>query len=302
MPRLDRSRRFVMRIGIMTNHFVPDYLLIGHIAHDVTPEGPRLGGTVSYGAYTAVALGLRVAILTSTRPDEPLLQKLPPQVRVISIPAEHTTTFDNRYTHGRRTQYMYHRALTLTPDMLPPAWRQARLVHLGPIAYEVDPAFATAFENSPICVTPQGFMRYREPDGLVRTVPWAAAEQVLSRARLTVLSEEDIRHDPGLETVFARIAPLMVMTRAERGCTVYQHGQGRDFPADQVEQVEPTGAGDIFAVALHIALDRLGDLDRAVRVATYLAGRSVTRIGFDSAPKPDEVEEAWNLVREASHD
>ena len=38
----------------------PDYLLIGHIAHDVTPQGPRLGGTVSYGAYTAVALGLRV--------------------------------------------------------------------------------------------------------------------------------------------------------------------------------------------------------------------------------------------------
>jgi hypothetical protein len=58
--------------------FVPDYLLIGHIAHDVTPEGPRLGGTVSYGAFTAVAMGMRVGILTSTRPDEPLLHKLPP--------------------------------------------------------------------------------------------------------------------------------------------------------------------------------------------------------------------------------
>jgi hypothetical protein len=69
------------------NNFVPDYLLIGHIAHDVTPEGPRLGGTVSYGAYTALALGLRVGVLTSTRPDEPLLRKLPPSVHVISIPA-----------------------------------------------------------------------------------------------------------------------------------------------------------------------------------------------------------------------
>jgi len=284
------------------DNFVPDYLLIGHIAHDVTPEGPRLGGTVSYGAYTAAAFGLRVAILTSTRPDEPLLKKLPPQVQVISVPAEHTTTFDNRYIDGKRTQYMYHRAATLTPDRLPPAWRQARLVHLGPIAYEVDPAFASAFDQGAICVTPQGFMRFREPDGLVSTVAWDDAEQVLSRARLTVLSEEDIRHNPGLEDAFARIAPLLVLTRAARGGTVHRDAQTFDFPADLVEQVEPTGAGDVFATVLHIALDRLGDLDRAIRVATFLAGRSVTRVGFASAPTPDEVAQAWERVKAEAHD
>lgn len=275
--------------------FVPDYLLIGHITHDVTPEGPRLGGTVSYGAHTAVALGLRVGLLTSARADEPLLRKLPPQARVVCIPSEHTTTFENRYADGRRTQYIYHRATTLTPDMLPPAWRRARLVHLGPVAYETDPAFASTFENSAICVTPQGFMRFREPDGLVRTVPWDSAEQVLTRARLTVLSEEDIRHDPGLEVMFARLAPLMVVTRAERGGTVYRNGSASSFPAEEVEQVEPTGAGDIFATALHAALDRLGDLDRAIRVATYLAGQSVTRVGFASAPTPEEVAHVWQL-------
>jgi sugar/nucleoside kinase (ribokinase family) len=284
-----------------TDHFIPDYLLIGHIAHDVTPEGPRLGGTVSYGARTAAAFGLRVAILTSTRPEEPLLAQLPPEVHVVSIPAEHTTTFDNRYIDGKRTQYMYHRATTLTPDMLPPTWRQARLVHIGPIAYEVDPAFATAFEGGAICVTPQGFMRHREPDGLVRTVHWADAEQVLSRARLTVLSEEDIRHDPGLEDVFARIAPLVVVTRAARGGTVHRGGESWTFPADEVEQVEPTGAGDVFATVLHIALDRLGDLDRAIRTATFLAGRSVTRVGLDSTPTPGEIAQAWEHVEEGTN-
>jgi sugar/nucleoside kinase (ribokinase family) len=297
MPRLERSRHFVIRVKTMTEtiDFVPDYLLIGNITHDVTPEGPRLGGTVSYGAFTAVALGLRVGVLTSARADEPLLRKLPPQACVVNIPAEHTTTFENRYANGKRTQYIYHRAITLTPDMLPSAWRQARLVHLGPIAYETDPAFVSAFENSAICVTPQGFMRFREPDGLVRAIPWDDAEQVLSRARLTVLSEEDIRHDPGLEFVFARIAPLMVVTRAERGGTVYRNGEASDFPAEKVEQVEPTGAGDVFATVLHAALDHLGDLDRAIRVATYLAGQSVTRVGFASAPTPEEVAQAWRL-------
>jgi hypothetical protein len=34
-----------------------DYLVIGHVAHDLTPEGWRLGGTAAYSALTARALG-----------------------------------------------------------------------------------------------------------------------------------------------------------------------------------------------------------------------------------------------------
>ena len=277
---------------------VPDYLLIGHIAHDVTPQGPTLGGTVSYAAYTAVAFGLKVGILTSSQPGEPLLADLPPGVMVISVPAAHTTTFENVYTDGVRHQYLYHRAHTLRPDMLPPAWREARLVHLAPIAYEVDPTLMSAFGGSPICVTPQGWMRHREPDGRVRAVPWDAAAEVLPRARLTVLSEEDIRHDPGLEQVFAVLAPTMVVTRAQRGGTIYQAGQPRDFAAYPVEQIDPTGAGDIFATALHVALHRLGDLDLAITIAARLAGQSVRRVGYASAPTPAEVSEAFEAVSE----
>ena len=276
-----------------STNFVPDYLLIGHIAHDVTPQGPQLGGTVSFAAYTAAAFGLRVAILTSAQPGEPLLGQLPPQVEVLTIPADHTTTFENIYNGWGRTQYLHHRAATLTPDVLPSRWREARLIHLGPIAYEVDPALVTVFSERPICVTPQGWMRHREPDGLIRPINWDAAEDVLHHARLTVLSEEDIAHNPALEAEFARLAPLLVVTRAELGGTLYQNGLRRDFPAQPFTLVDPTGAGDIFATTLHIALDRLGDLDRAIRMATRIAGQSVSRRGFASAPTSDEVTRAW---------
>jgi sugar/nucleoside kinase (ribokinase family) len=277
------------------NDFVPDYLLVGHITHDVTPQGPRLGGTVSYGAHTAAALGLRVGILTSTMPNEPLLHNLPPQVRIHCIPAEQTTMFENRYTDDGRIQYMYRRAVPLGPEALPPAWRQTRLIHLGPIANEVDPAIISAFGSKPICITPQGWMRGWEPDGRIIAIPWKSAEQVLPNVRMTVLSEEDIRHNPGLESVFARLSPLLVVTRAEHGCSIYKNGHRQDYPAHRVKVVDPTGAGDIFATALHIALDRFGNLDSAVKFATYLAGQSVTRVGFSSAPTPDEAARAWNL-------
>jgi hypothetical protein len=273
-------------------NITPDYLLIGHIAHDVTPHGPQLGGTVSYAAHTAVAFGLRVAVLTSTCGDEPLLHDLPPAALVISVPAEHTTTFENRYTGETRTQYMYHRAAPLGLDDVPPTWLRAPLVHLAPIAYEVDPALAGAFDHSRLCVTPQGWMRHRAPDGLVRSVTWPAAERVLPRATVTVISREDIRHDPGLETVFAGLSPVLVVTDGMHGGTVYRDGQARRFPADLIRENDPTGAGDIFATTLHIAWQQTGDLDRALCVAARIAGQSVSRAGFASAPTRDEITRA----------
>ncbi|MBN1679203.1 MAG: hypothetical protein JW966_02855 [Anaerolineae bacterium] len=278
--------------------FTPDYLLIGHIAHDVTPQGPQLGGTVSYAAHTAAAFGLKVAILTSTRPQELLLADLPHGASVHSVPSEHTTIFENIYTDSGRTQYIHHRAQTLTPDMLPPAWRSAKLVHLAPIANEIDLAFAAFFADRPICVTPQGWMRHREPDGLVTTMPWDAAEYVLPYSTVAVLSEEDIRHDPSLEYTFANMAPLLILTRAERGGTVYYQGEARQFAAHRVTQVEPTGAGDIFATVFHILYSGTGvyqctgSIDNAVKMAAMLASKSVQRVRLASAPTPDEITEA----------
>lgn len=274
------------------DQFQPDYVLIGHIAHDITPDGPRLGGTVSFAAYTAAAFGLRVGILTSAAPGEPLLRDLPPDTCVITTPADHTTTFENQYIGGTRTQHMYHRAATLTSELLPMAWRSASMVHLGPIAYEVDPGLLDSFGNASICATPQGWMRGRKPDGLVITVPWPDAARVLPRTTLTVLSKEDIRHDPGLETIFAELAPLLVVTDGMHGGTVYQNGQSWRFPAIEIIEVDPTGAGDVFATVLNITYAQTDNLPRAIKIASYLAGLSVSRIGFASAPTREEIAEA----------
>ena len=54
-------------------HLEPiDYLIIGHVTQDVTPEGLRLGGTAAFSALTAHALGLRVGIVTACSPETDL--------------------------------------------------------------------------------------------------------------------------------------------------------------------------------------------------------------------------------------
>src|SRR5689334_2141128 len=87
-------------------NLAPDYLLIGHMTADLTPNGRLPGGTVSYATRTAAAFGLRVALLTSATTDDSLLDSLRPYGEIVSIPAAETTTFENIYNPDGRIQYV----------------------------------------------------------------------------------------------------------------------------------------------------------------------------------------------------
>lgn len=267
-----------------------EYLLIGHIAHDETPQGPKLGGTMSYAGSAANALGARVGIVTSARKYEVVLGSLPQNIQVHLIEARESTVFVNTYVNAKRRQVLKHRAATLSLDDVPESWRRAPVVHLGPLDDEVDPALARAFPGSLVLATPQGWMRTWDAEGLVSAKPWANAEELLPILSATIFSEEDIHWDAALEARYAALASLLVVTRAAKGCTVYQRGQAPfDVPAPAVPVVDATGAGDVFAGVFMTLLHRTGDARRAAEVATEIATISVTRPGLEGIATPEEI-------------
>src|SRR5512141_2661308 len=67
-----------------------DYLVIGHVAHDLTPQGPRLGGTAAYSTLTARALGLRVGVVTTSGPETSL--EVLNAISVIALESPRSTT------------------------------------------------------------------------------------------------------------------------------------------------------------------------------------------------------------------
>lgn len=275
----------------------PDYLLIGHITADITPEGRLLGGTVSYAARAVQAFGLSVAALTSTVPDEPLLSQLTPYADVVTLPASSTSTFENIYTPEGRVQYIRGVAALLNESHIPMEWMPAPLVHLAPLTDEVDPQIAHRFPDATVLLTLQGWLRRWEVDGRVCFKRWFDAD-VLRSIDIVVFSEEDIYDAPELEALFAGAVPHLVVTRAERGGTYYEHGVPRQYSTPQVEARYPTGAGDVFAAALLSSLHLLGgNMDAALTVAARLAATCVTRIGIDGTPTPAEVEAALAEVR-----
>lgn len=266
-----------------------DYLLIGHVAVDITPAGNQLGGTVCYAALTARAMGLNVGMVTSAGDDAPL--QLLDGVQIVNVQTEGSTIFENIKTEQGRRQILHHRASLLSFDHIPQIWRDAPIVHLAPIAQEVDPAMAWKFPSSWIGVTPQGWMRGWDENGSVIAKAWENSDQVLGQVGGVVLSLEDINRDLELVEWMAHHTKLLCLTEAEQGAVLHWHGDRRRFRPPQVEEVDATGAGDIFTAAFFARLNTTRDPWEAARFATNLAACSVTRRGMDGIPTPGEIEQ-----------
>lgn len=265
-----------------------EYLAIGHVAHDLTANGARLGGTVAYSALTARALGMKVGIVTAVGKETPLgaLDGIP----VISIESPHSTTFENMYTDAGRAQYLRAQAEKIDLDSVPASWRNASIIHLAPIANEIDSSLPNDFSPALLTVTPQGWMRRWDSSGRVSRSEWSASESLLQKANAVVISREDVNGDHELIEQMAHQTRMLVVTEGAEGCVLHWNGDRRRFRALEVNEVDATGAGDVFATAFFIRLFRTRDPWEAARFATLIASISVTRVGLEGIPTQAEIE------------
>jgi sugar/nucleoside kinase (ribokinase family) len=268
------------------------YLVVGHVCQDLTSAGWAFGGTVTYSARAARALGCDVRVITSTAPDLDLRPALL-DIEVTLLPSDCTTTFENIYTPNGRQQILHAVASRLdfakvdSPSLHTPP---IDIVHLAPVAQEIDRGWLTAFAGASIDVTPQGWLRQWDSAGRVSPIEWQNATEVFQRAAATVISIEDVGGDESIVKRWAAQASVLVVTRGRDGCTVYANGRSIDVPAPAEIEIDPTGAGDIFATAFFVRLRQTHDPLVAARFATCIAAKSITRHGLDSVPTPLEME------------
>jgi sugar/nucleoside kinase (ribokinase family) len=264
-----------------------DYLIIGHVTVDITPEGPRIGGTAAYAGLTASRLGLEVGLVTAceTHLDLSPLEGLAIERR----PSASTTTFENKDLRGSRRQILRSPASHLTLADVPNAWRGAPIVHLAPVAGEIDPMLADAFPDSFVGVTPQGWWRAWDDAGTVRCVEIEQAMDGLVPAHAAVFSRQDLALDATTLERLRQLWPVVAITDGAAGADVYWQDEQLHIPATSTTLVDDTGAGDIFAAVLFAQLSSGRPPDAAAKEATRWASASVRRAGLAGVEDPDRA-------------
>jgi 1D-myo-inositol 3-kinase len=263
----------------------PTALVCGNVTLDRVSGGFAPGGPAYYAGRAWHALGASTCVLTSASAEFPLtaLQGLSAEV----VPATATTVFDNRYgADGSRTQRVEAQAVPLDPGRLPEGWRAPDVLHLVPVLAEVGvAAFRAATRPRLTGLCAQGLLRVVGPGGEVTQPPWRPDPALLGAVDVVVLSEDDVRGQGGLLERLAAAVPVVAFTRGSRGCDVIVRGRSTHVGVFPVREVDPTGAGDVFAAGLLFAMAQGADAVEAARLGAGAASFVVEAPGGEALPR-----------------
>ena len=259
----------------------PDFVAIGHVTLDRIGESTRPGGAALFAAVTAHRLGLSVGLLTSHGDDFPL-DLIPPKIEVVSIPAADTSRFEHRQDVGRRISHVRAVADPLTMADVPDDWRGAALILLAPVLDEVDPMIATLFTDGAVGAAAQGWLRHTAPDGLVVPRTWRSPERLLQSVQALFLSREDIRGQEDDVVEWFERMPVGVLTADRDGALLFVNGERYEIHPRAAREVDPTGAGDVFAATFLIQYQRDGDPWQAAAAAACAGSLAVEGEGWST--------------------
>ena len=268
----------------------PQFVAVGHVTLDHFGEDVRPGGTALYAALTAHRLGCSVGLLTSFGPDFPR-SLFPPEIEVAHVPSPKTTEFRHDAGRDGRRLTLLGRAADIEAGHLSPEWKTADLVLLAPDANEVDPYLAAEFTGGAVGAAAQGWLRVRGAGGVISPGPWEDAALVLPHIQALFLSEEDLGPYGEDAVEWFQQIPFGVITLGSRGAHLFVSGERYFIEAEPADEVDATGAGDVFATAFLVDYQRHGNPWEAAQFAACAAALSVEGIGVAGIPLRAAVEE-----------
>ncbi len=262
--------------------------IIGHLTRDILEDGYAIGGAVSYSGITARRLGADVTVLTRAHPDD--VRVLADEgIHVINLPTEVHTTFLNVYYKEIRTQQILSVAGPIMAADVPPEVYDADALLLAPVAQEVDPTIAQ-YARRNLAATPQGWMREWDAQGRVFAIPWYSSGRILPYLDTIIFSDLDLIGDMSILPTIIDTVPLAAITKAAKGCVLYNHGRRCQVHTRPAREVDATGAGDTFTAAFLVELMSGKSPIEAAYFANVTASLSIEGVGLSGIPYRYRVE------------
>lgn len=255
------------------------------IDHNRTESGKFTGpgGPAFFCASTMQNLGGQTVVYSPYGRDFPIEFFDKTKTRVIpSKPsASHTLIFQNVYqSHGERTQSVsnYNNLQFRLPSSH--LLGDAHIIIVAPILPNVSKPFIVQlkalYPTSLFVLLPQGYYRKIEPDNTISYHDWDDPEHILSYFDIVIFSDKDDRCADEKAMKWSRGGPLVVITKEERGCSVFSQGKKENFPAMRVQKIiDSTGSGDIFSAAFAYEYVQSLNYQKSASFANAVAGFSL---------------------------
>ena len=275
-PVLQRIHERILQYNVIT---------VGHVTHDRYGESWVAGGSAFYGAKVAASLGARARLLSAVGVDFALDHAIG-GIETHLLRAGLTTAFINLYPADQpRVQRVEARASTLRPADLPWEWMRPTLpeelatdlLFLAPVLGELDPlddwSLSVNAGHTALCI--QGYLRAcsivdpSEPaasdlseaeerrGARVTSIDSPLTAQLFDGVDTLFLSDEDLAKSSETVTLsdLRTCADLIYLTRGVQGCSIFERGRPDPLHIDAhpAQVIDPTGAGDTFAMATSLA-------------------------------------------------
>jgi sugar/nucleoside kinase (ribokinase family) len=250
--------------------------VLGNLSLDlVDGRPPRVGGAPFHAGRALAAL--RVPSVVRAKCAEAERPRLLPPLEALGLPVEwrrgaSTAAYAMSYSNDVRTMEVRE---------LGEPWTATEVSGLGADWVHVGALFQGEFPDEALAALTEGGARVSfDGQGLVRPPRTGPLElepapdtTFLRYVSVLKLSEEEARALVGrLEerSLSALGVPEVVVTFGSHGCIVVARGRLVHVPADPIDGVDPTGAGDAFAAAYIVARSRGNGPRAAAQRATKL--------------------------------
>jgi 1D-myo-inositol 3-kinase len=271
-------------------------LSVGHVTHDVYPEGIVPGGSAFYSAKALHALGAEACLATTVGMDFQCNDTIK-EFHWEKSESGTTTRFRNIYPPN---QPRVQRLDAWAPPVLPLSEpTDMDWIHLAPTLGEV-PLEEWAVVNPAIRKTLaiQGWIKgpgplfpemYPDPaeagpDGArgVVQIEWKPRAELLRHFSACFCGTEDLGEQSGLLDRLIRNIPIVACTFGGNGAEVYIEGKGSHVGVYRAKDMDPTGAGDSFAAGFLYGLSQGRDPLDAARLGAATASIVVEAVGASS--------------------
>jgi len=269
---------------------MPRLLAVGHVTWDRLQDQQVLGGSVSYATLAARKLGWEAAALTSAGGDFDPARDLA-DVKVFRSASGATTRFVNLYgSDGVRQQVLSARADAIDFGRLPEEWRDPDVLLLGGVAAEIPSRTAQLFQAEVVGANAQGWLRAFDTDGTVYPLEWKDPGADLAGVHVLFLSEHDLPEARARCRELLSFVPVIALTRGWRGLFLITRDGEQEIPGLPREEIDPTGAGDVFAATFLMRYQETGNLAEAAAFAACGASCVVEGIAATTLGARAEIE------------